>query len=170
LSKIGAHISAIWSGFKHLYRRRMTLRYPESKLELPSGYRYPLAGYKGRHILDMQKCTGCSICELTCRNITGAIKMVPVEGLFLRNKKLIFPQIDYGFCVFCGFCVDACVFCALTMSSQYELSTYDKRLLIYEPRLLTSTAPSGSARFVVTKGRAYHRETLGTHARSRKTE
>lgn len=165
MSKIGAHVSALWSGVKHLYRRRMTLRYPESKLDLSPGYRYPKAGYKGRHVLDMEKCIGCSICELTCRNIATAIRMVKVEGSFLRNKKSIFPQIDYGFCVFCGFCVDACVFDALLMSPQYELSTYDRRLLIYEPRLLTipSTA-SGNARFVVTRHGAYHQQDTGGHS------
>jgi len=137
----------------------MTLQYPESKLMLPEGYRYPRTGYKGRHLLDMEKCTGCSICEITCRNIAGAIKMVRVEGVFPRNKKSIFPQIDYGYCVFCGFCVDACVFLALTMTSEYELSAYDKQQLIYEPRLLSiSPPPTGSARFVVTRRGAYHKK------------
>jgi len=159
LSKLGSHISAIQSGFKHLYKRRMTLRYPESKLEILSGYRYPLAGYKGRHVLSMEKCTGCSICELTCRNIARAIKMVRVEGASPRNKKSIFPQIDYGYCVFCGFCVDACVFSALTMTPEYELAAYDKQQLIYEPKMLAASPPaSGSARFVVTKSAAYHKK------------
>jgi NADH-quinone oxidoreductase subunit I len=137
----------------------MTLRYPESKLELPPGYRYPQAGFKGRHILEMEKCTGCSICEYTCRNIAGAIKMVKADGTFLRNRKNIFPQIDYGFCVFCGFCVDACSFGALTMSQDYELSSYDKHQLVYAPEHLTSSrTASGRARFIVSKNGAYHRE------------
>jgi NADH-quinone oxidoreductase subunit I len=144
---------------KHLLRRRMTLRYPESKMELPPGYRYPQAGYKGRHILEMEKCTGCSICEYMCRNITGAIGMVPVEGTFPRNRKAIFPQIDYGMCVFCGFCVDVCVFSALNMTQDYELSSYDKQQLIYTPQqLATPPGVSGRARFVVTRGGAYHKE------------
>lgn len=159
MSKFGSHISAVRSGVKHLLRRRMTLRYPESKLELPPGYSYPQAGYKGRHILDMDKCTGCSVCEYMCKNIARAIRMVTVEGTFLRNRKGIFPQIDYGSCVFCGFCVDTCVFGALSMSQEYELSTYDKRQLIYTPRCLTtSRGGSGRARFVVTKDTAYHQQ------------
>lgn len=138
----------------------MTLRYPESKLMLPEGYRYPRTGYKGRHLLDMEKCTGCSICAITCRNITGAIKMVEVEGAFPRNKKSIFPRIDYGYCVFCGFCVDVCVFLALTMTSEYELAAYDKRQLIYEPRSLTvPPPPAGNASFVLERTVAYHKNT-----------
>ena len=137
----------------------MTLRYPESKMELPPGYHYPEGGFKGRHTLDMQKCTGCSICEYTCRNIAGAIKMVTVEGAFGRNRKSIFPQIDYGYCVFCGFCVDACTFDALNMGQDFELSSYDKKQLIYGPQQLTfSSKSSGRARFVVSRNGAYHRE------------
>ena len=158
LSKIVAHASAVLSGVKHLYRRRMTLRYPESKLELPTGYQYPKAGYKGRHVLDMQKCTGCSICEVTCRNIAGAIKMVKVDESFPQNRKTLFPQIDYGLCVFCGFCVDGCVFGGLVMSSDYELSAYEKSALIYSPKLLaTPPAKAGGAKLVVDKYQAYHK-------------
>ena len=150
------------SGVKHLGRRRMTLRYPESKMELPAGYRYPKAGYKGRHVLDMEKCTGCSICEITCRNITGAIKMAKVDEPFLRNRKALFPQVDYGLCVFCGFCVDVCVFGALVMSSDYELCAYDKNSLIYSPKLLASPpAATGNAKLIVTKIQAYHKPSSG---------
>jgi len=167
LSKSWYHVSAIWSGFKHLFKRRMTLRYPESKMELPPGYRYPQGGFKGRHVLEMEKCTGCSICEYVCRNITGAIGMVPVEGTFPRNRKSIFPQIDYGLCVFCGFCVDACSFNALYMSQEYELSTYNRLQLIYEPRLLaTPPSASGHSHFIVTKNDACHQEKSGTSSRT----
>lgn len=157
MSKISAHVTALWSGAKHLYRKRMTLRYPESKLNLPLGYRYPASGYKGRHVLNMERCIGDAICELACRNITGAIKMVRAEGTFPRNRRLNFPQLDYGLCIFCGFCVDACAFGALTMSSDYELSAYEKGTLTYTPRMLASPPTNGgNARFVVAKSQAYH--------------
>jgi NADH-quinone oxidoreductase subunit I len=158
-SDLESHVSALKSGVRHLFRRRMTLRYPESKMKLPDGYRYPKAGFKGRHVLDMARCTGCSICEYICRNIAGAIGMVPVQGTFARNRKAIFPQIDYGYCVFCGFCVDSCSFNALTMGQDFELSSYDKQQLIYTPRQLTTTpAASGRAKLILTKKEAYHRE------------
>jgi len=159
LSELQSHLSALRSGVRHLFKKRMTLRYPESKMQLPPGYRYPEGGFKGRHILDMQKCAGCSICAYTCKNIAGAIKMVTVEGAFARNRKRIFPQIDYGFCVFCGFCVDTCSFGALNMGQDFELSSYDKKQLIYSPEQLTASAgSSGLARFIVSRNGAHHRE------------
>ena len=56
--------------------------------------------------------------------------------LWGHNKKAIMPQIDYGKCVFCGLCVDACPFYALYMSNDYELSSFTKEGLIYTPAQL----------------------------------
>ncbi|TLY01130.1 MAG: NADH-quinone oxidoreductase subunit I, partial [Thaumarchaeota archaeon] len=60
---------ATWAGVRHFFRPRMTLRYPEQKLDLEGpGYRYDpktgtgLPGLKGRHILYFDKCTGCQLC------------------------------------------------------------------------------------------------------------
>ncbi len=85
--------------------------------------------------------------------------MVTTEGTFARNRKGIFPQIDYGYCVFCGFCVDVCSFAALNMGQDFELSSYDKQQLIYGPKQLTSPSESsGKAKFIVSKDGAYHVE------------
>jgi NADH-quinone oxidoreductase subunit I len=157
-----SHLGAIISGTKHLLRRRMTLRYPDMKLELPDGYRYDpklgagIAGYKGRHVLDMEKCNGCSLCAIICKNITGAITMVTVQGAFARNKKGLFPQFDFGLCVFCGFCVDACNFDALAMSTEYELSSFEKSMLVYHPRELTAPVEIGNVTFHVSGKDAHH--------------
>jgi NADH:ubiquinone oxidoreductase subunit 6 (subunit J)/NAD-dependent dihydropyrimidine dehydrogenase PreA subunit len=62
--------------------------------------------------------------------------MVKVNEQWKHNKKSIMPQIDYGKCVFCGLCVDACPFYALYMTNDYELSSFTKEHLIYTPAQL----------------------------------
>jgi Pyruvate/2-oxoacid:ferredoxin oxidoreductase delta subunit len=91
----------------------MTLRYPEQKLDLEGkGYGYDprqgvgLAGFKGRHILHMDKCTGCQLCAIACDGVAVAIDMQLVKKGKPQNKKDIWPAVDYGRCVFCGLCVD----------------------------------------------------------------
>ncbi len=281
-------VKPFFTATRHLIMRPYTLKYPYERVpNLPSeNYRYdPKAGiaypgYKGRHILYLNKCTGCSLCDLTCQNIAEAITMVygydvslqldekthgevlkgnkkvsePLDEILLsinnaqlvfrarkgvahplmaiypelksvrnddgtilmrfnqeplwehrsdllvskylsrsltrlklkgwriskivdkapdaevysiendsvnlklivekrdfkldQNKKSYFPQVDYGRCVFCGFCVDACPFYALEMSTDIELSTLTRQGLIYNPVALAAkgvTAPPPSS-------------------------
>ena len=136
-------IKAIESGSKHLLIKRFTLRYPEKKLKfVGDGYQFDpkrgvgIAGSRGRHILFHDKCTGCQLCAIACEGIAEAIGMVKVDEQWKHNKKAIMPQIDYGKCVFCGLCVDACPFYALYMTNDYELSSFTKEHLIYTPAQL----------------------------------
>ena len=115
-------IKALNSGIKHIAIKRFTFRYPEQKLKfVGDGYQYDpssgvgIAGYKGRHILFHDKCTGCQLCSIACEDIAEAIAMPKVEEQWKHNKKSIMPQIDYGKCVFCGLCVDAVSYTHLTL-------------------------------------------------------
>ena len=143
LSSLKDGFVATWSGFRHLFHPRMTLRYPEQKLDLEGlGYRYDprqgvgLPGFKGRHILYMDKCTGCQLCAIACDGVAVAIDMQYVKKGKPQNKKDIWPAVDYGRCVFCGLCVDACPFDALYMTNDYELAAYDKMALKYTSEML----------------------------------
>jgi len=97
---------ATWSGLRHLTHPRMTLRYPEQKLDLEEqGYQFDakkgvgLPGFKGRHILFLDKCTGCQLCAIACDGIAVAIEMQHVQKGKPQNKKDIWPAVDYGRCV-----------------------------------------------------------------------
>jgi len=143
MTSAGGIIRALNSGVKHLAVKRFTLRYPEEKLKfVGDGFQFDpqtgvgIAGLKGRHILFHDKCTGCQLCAIACEGIAEAISMVKVNETRKHNKKAIMPQIDYGKCVFCGLCVDACPFYALYMTNDYELSSFSKEALIYTPAQL----------------------------------
>jgi NADH-quinone oxidoreductase subunit I len=143
MTSAGGIIRALNSGVKHLAVKRFTLRYPEEKLKfIGDGFQFDpqtgvgIAGLKGRHILFHDKCTGCQLCAIACEGIAEAIAMVKVNETWKHNKKSIMPQIDYGKCVFCGLCVDACPFYALYMTNDYELSSFSKEALIYTPSQL----------------------------------
>ena len=97
---------ATWSGVRHFFRPRMTLRYPDQKQDLEGqGYRYDarqgvgLPGFKGRHILRFEKCTGCQLCAIACDGVAMAIDMQKVEKGKPQNKKEIWPAVDYGRCL-----------------------------------------------------------------------
>jgi len=97
---------ATWTGLRHLFHPRMTLRYPEQKLDLEGpGYGYDakqgvgLPGFKGRHILYFEKCTGCQLCAIACDGVAVAIEMQKVPKGKPHNRKDIWPAVDYGRCV-----------------------------------------------------------------------
>src|SRR5438132_5819970 len=56
-------VAEIWtsyySGLRHLFHRSYTLRFPEQRLVVEKGYR-------GRHLLHLDRCTGCGICAWIC--------------------------------------------------------------------------------------------------------
>lgn len=141
------------TGVHHLFRRRMTTMYPDTQ-DYPTTNMYAydpkagvaISGWRGRHYLDMNKCTGCQLCYIACENIAEAIEMIPVPGeAHPQNKKGIYPGVDYGRCVFCGFCVDACPFYALYMTPVAELSELDRNKLWYTPQDLSKPPPVNPA-------------------------
>jgi formate hydrogenlyase subunit 6/NADH:ubiquinone oxidoreductase subunit I len=100
---------ATWTGLRHLFHPRMTLRYPDQKLDLEgTGYKYDakqgvgLPGFKGRHLLYFEKCTGCQLCAIACDGVAVAIDMQKVTKGKPQNKKDIWPAVDYGRCVPAG--------------------------------------------------------------------
>ena len=49
----------------------------------------------------------------------------------IRKKRLLNYSIDFGICIFCGNCVEYCPTNCLSMTEEYELSTYDRHELNY---------------------------------------
>lgn len=106
---------------KNLVTKPMTLAFPKESLELVKDYR-------GRHLLKLEKCTGCGMCVSVCPN--NAIKIVEFNG-----KKC--PQIHLGKCCFCGLCAEYCPANALKMTSQAMISISDKFSAVYGPDRLS---------------------------------
>ena len=91
-------LGAMYEGVKHMFKRTFTMKYPYQKLLLPKGFR-------GRHLLYMEKCTGCGICAWICPERCITLVPVPDSKEYPQNPEKRFPQYWYARCCFCHFCV-----------------------------------------------------------------
>ena len=148
-------LKAMFSGLKHVFKRRSTIKYPNQRLKLTERYR-------GRHFLDISECTSCQLCAKTCP--AKAITMVPLvekpqneeppempqneEAPKKKKREEVHPQISYELCIFCGLCVDICPKSSLTMTHSFELSDYDRKNLVYTPEQLSEIPSEEKGRYV----------------------
>ncbi len=118
-------IRPLVSGFKHIFWNRLTIKYPDQRLELPQRER-------GRHFLKLEKCIGCGQCQRICPTI--AIQLEKLEEKYSeKNKPNMYPNIDFGRCCFCDLCIEVCPTNALEHTDFYELSETTKQPLFLSP-------------------------------------
>jgi len=110
-------LKPLYLAFLHVFKRTFTIKHPYEALK-------PSERYRGRLLLDPNKCVSCGICTTICP--TRALELIETS-----TRKL--PQLDLARCCFCGFCAIHCPRTALKMTQSYELGEYKRDSLIYSP-------------------------------------
>lgn len=114
---------------KHLFKKPVTVQYPEERLTLPDGYR-------GLHSLYLDRCISCASCARICPN--KCIEMTYVgekevkKGDKVIKKKVTHPSIYIGRCMFCGLCEDICPTDTIKMTKFYELADVKREAFFYD--------------------------------------
>lgn len=120
----------------HLFRRRFTVLYPEKRLPTPRRIRgTELVWY-------VDRCTGCATCAKSCPQ--GVIKIVTSVPEDNRFRVETF-EVDTGYCIFCGLCVESCPFDAIFMSMEYEKGKYRREDLVMGKEALIAAEKHPSA-------------------------
>ncbi len=118
--------------FKHLFRKPITLEYPEKKAVLNSRFRGRLALTVNEH--NELNCIGCRSCIRVC----PCFDVINIESRREENKVIIDRfDVDVSKCIFCGNCVNVCPKNAIVMTSEYELAQEDRGLLLRNKSHLT---------------------------------
>jgi formate hydrogenlyase subunit 6/NADH:ubiquinone oxidoreductase subunit I len=117
---------------RHLFRHPVTVQYPEKKLNTSRRAR-------GNELVwSRLRCTGCRTCAKTCPQ--GAIRLATAadgrENRYVVEK----IEVDTGYCISCGLCVEACPYEALFMGYSYERAMYRRGELVQTDEMLLESA------------------------------
>ncbi|HDI11823.1 MAG TPA: NADH-quinone oxidoreductase subunit I [Candidatus Acetothermia bacterium] len=107
---------------KYFAGKRMTLAFPKESEP-------PAERYRGRHVFYIDKCISCGTCERVCPN--KAIIMLPHQDKEKYPKT--YPQIDLAKCCFCALCQEFCPTNAIELTTDYFLTTFDRKELLVKP-------------------------------------
>jgi len=128
-----AVISGVTITIKHLFRKKATIRYPETKREIA-------AVWRGQHVLKRddkgaERCTACGLCAVACP--AEAITMVAAErkkgeeNLYREEKYAATYEINMLRCIFCGLCEEACPKEAIFLTDRIVSTDYGRNGFVY---------------------------------------
>ena len=120
---------------QHLFKRKVTIQYPEQVRERSSVYR-------GQHQLKRdeqgrENCTACGLCALSCPAEAITMKAEERRGdekhLYREEKYASIYEINMLRCIFCGLCEEACPKDAIYLTTSKVLvpSGYEREDFIF---------------------------------------
>jgi len=100
---------------QHLFRRKITVQYPEEKTPLSPRFRglHALRRYPNGE----ERCIACQLCEAVCPAVAITIESEQREDGTRRTTRY---DIDLTKCIFCGFCEESCPVDAIVETRFFE--------------------------------------------------
>jgi len=119
--------------FKHIFKRKATIKYPEQKRAFSPVFR-------GLHILNRdeegrERCTACGLCAVACPaeaiTMEGAERKKGEEHLYREEKYAAKYEINMLRCIFCGLCEEACPKDAIYLTETFAPANFQRQTFIY---------------------------------------
>jgi NADH-quinone oxidoreductase subunit I len=120
-------LSAMRMTFMNLFRKPVTVHYPDKTRNYPDRYRGLLALVYEKDTGE-EACIGCRLCEYVCPPAVIKVEMLKSEK---RNYAKSFTLELYA-CEFCELCVQVCPTDAIVMMKSFDLSTADRREMLLD--------------------------------------
>ena len=130
-------LGGLWVTFKNMFRKPVTLEYPDQKPDIPPHYRgIPtlVKNPEGR-----VKCVSCQLCEFVCP--PKAIRIVPAQippgspDSHIEKAPHEF-EIDMLRCIYCGLCEEVCPEEAIFLKNVYSISGLSRAEMVLKKEKL----------------------------------
>ena len=117
---------------RHLFKRKITVQYPEEKT--PQSHRFRGLHALRRYPNGEERCIACKLCEAVCPAVAITIES---EQRADGSRRTTRYDIDLTKCIFCGFCEESCPVDSIVETRIFEYHG-EKRgdLLMTKERLL----------------------------------
>lgn len=100
---------------KYLFRRKITVQYPEEKTPMSPRFRGLHA--QRRYPNGEERCIACKLCEAVCPALAITIDSEERDDGTRRTTRY---DIDLTKCIFCGYCEEACPVDAIVETRHFE--------------------------------------------------
>jgi NADH-quinone oxidoreductase subunit I len=116
---------------KSLFRRKITIQYPEEKTPLSPRFRglHALRRYPNGE----ERCIACKLCEAVCPAMCITIESEERPDGTRRTTRY---DIDLFKCIYCGFCEEACPTDAIVMTRHFEFHMEERNEAIIDKQRL----------------------------------
>jgi len=140
-------IQGLMVTFKYLFKKKITLQYPEQKTPISPRFRGLHA--QRRYANGEERCIACKLCEAVCPALAITIDVEERDDGTRRTSRY---DIDLFKCIYCGFCEEACPVDAIVETEIFEyhfenrgenIMTKDKLLAVgdkYEEQIAENRA------------------------------
>lgn len=121
-------MEAFWTTLKEMFRKPVTIEYPERRRPLPERARWRIVLTKDPD--GEERCVACYLCSAVCP--VSCISMQSIERETDGRRMASWFRINFSRCILCGMCEEACPTYAIQLTPDYEFCKYDVLDMVYE--------------------------------------
>ena len=126
-------LKGMWITFRHIFRRKATMQYPEETWNVPDNYRGLPALVRDQ--AGRVKCVACFLCEYVCPPKAIHIEAREIETGVEKGPQVF--DINMLRCIMCGYCEEVCPEQAIFLTGEYRTVGLNRaEMIFHKDRLL----------------------------------